>query len=202
LVSQIREALRSVHRDPLLLAALSTYGTLLFAGPSLQLLLPVLALTRLHVGPAILGFLFSAAGLGAVLGALIVATYPEATIRLAQTALACWCAALALAGTVNAVPATFCALVTLGASQSVVGATTSAFLQTRVPAQQRGRVMSLNILLLMGVRPLGDFPAGAAIAAIGAPLTAVTSAAVVALSGLAIYQKALRSASYLRSSQP
>ncbi len=31
----------------------------------------------------------------------------------------------------------------------------------------RGRVMSLNTLLIMGLRPLGDFPAGALIALIG-----------------------------------
>jgi hypothetical protein len=46
--------------------------------------------------------------------------------------------------------------------------------------------MSLNTLLLMGVRPLGDFPAGALIAAIGAPFTAIASAAVVAVISLVV----------------
>jgi predicted MFS family arabinose efflux permease len=187
LVGQIREALRSVHGDPVLVSALSTYGILLFTGPSLQLLLPVLALNRLHVGPTPLGFLFSAAGIGSVIGALLLGSFPAATIRLAQAAIACWCAALALAGTGITVAVTFGAVVVLGASQSIVGATTSAFLQTRLPAQQRGRAMSLNTLLLMGVRPLGDFPAGALIAAIGAPFAAVASAAVVAVISLVVY---------------
>ena len=48
----------------------------------------------------------------------------------------------------------------------------------------RGRVMSLNTLLNMGVRPLGDFPAAAVIAAVGAPLTALASAVLVALIAL------------------
>jgi MFS family permease len=190
--SQIREALRSVRGDSVLLSALSSYGILLFAGPSLQLLLPVLALNRLHVGPATLGFLFSAAGAGAVLGALILGSFPAATVRLAQAAIACWCAALAIAGTGVDVRLTFCALIVLGACQSIVAATTSTFLQTRVPVQQRGRVMSLNTLLLMGVRPLGDFPAGTLIAAVGAPLTAAASAAVVAIASVVIYSRSAR----------
>ena len=51
--------------------------------------------------------------------------------------------------------------------------------QTRVPEQMRGRVMSLNTLLVMGIRPLGDFPAGALISAIGAPCTLLLSSALV-----------------------
>lgn len=193
LVTQIREALLSVRGDPILFSALSTYGILLFAGPSLQLLLPVLALNQLHVGPEILGLLFSAAGIGAVLGALLLGSIPAATVQVLLVALALWCGALALAGTGMTVRITFCALVLLGGSQSIVGSTTSALLQTRVPAQQRGRVMSLNTLLLMGVRPLGDFPAGAIIAAIGAPLTTVVSAVLVAVTGLIVYARGIRS---------
>jgi MFS family permease len=189
LVAQIREVLGSVRSDPVLISALSNYGILLFAGPSLPLLLPVLTLSRLHVGPVTLGVLFSAAGVGAVLGALILGSLPEASVRMASGALICWCCALAVVGTAITVQIALSALILLGASQSIVGATTSTLLQTRVPAQQRGRVMSLNTLLLMGVRPLGDFPAGAMITAIGAPLTAVASAALVAITGFIVHQR-------------
>jgi predicted MFS family arabinose efflux permease len=192
LIHQVREVLRSVQADPVMLSAVSSYGILLFAGPSMQLLLPVLALNRLHVGPGTLGLLFSASGLGAVLGAFILGSLPTATVRLARGAVACWCAALTLAGVATTVPITFCALAVMGGCQSIVGATTSAVLQTRVPVQQRGRVMSLNTLLIMGIRPLGDFPAGALIAAVGAPLAAVASAAVVAVGGVIIYVRATR----------
>ncbi|HEX4164223.1 MAG TPA: hypothetical protein VHZ55_02010 [Bryobacteraceae bacterium] len=46
--------------------------------------------------------------------------------------------------------------------------------------------MSLNTLLLMGVRPFGDLPAGALIAGIGAPFTTVASAALVAVISLVL----------------
>ena len=46
--------------------------------------------------------------------------------------------------------------------------------------------MSLNTLLIMGLRPLGDFPAAVVITGIGAPLTAVASAVLVALIALGV----------------
>ena len=192
LLNQIQEALRSVHDDPMLVSALASYGILLFAGPSLQLLLPVLAIDQLHIGPAQLGLLFSAAGVGSVLGALVLGSFPAATIRAIQAATACWCVALAVVGSGVTLSVTFGALVVLGASQSVVGAATSTLLQCRVSAQQRGRVMSLNTLLLMGVRPLGDFPAGALIVAVGAPVAAVASAAIVGVISLLMYASSRR----------
>ncbi|MBV8833835.1 MAG: MFS transporter [Acidobacteriaceae bacterium] len=192
LIKQIWRGLESVRRDTVLVSALASYGILLFAGPSLQLLVPVLAVHRLHVGASMMGVLFSAAGVGAVIGALVLGGVRQPTMRLARGALVCWCGALALTGTATSVPITFCSLVLLGICQSIAGASTSAFLQSRVPLQQRGRVMSLNTLLVMGVRPLGDFPASAMISAIGAPITAAGAAMVVGVAGCAIYTKAIR----------
>jgi hypothetical protein len=39
--------------------------------------------------------------------------------------------------------------------------------------------MSLNTLLIMGVRPLGDFPASGMITLVGGPLTVLICAAIV-----------------------
>lgn len=50
--------------------------------------------------------------------------------------------------------------------------------------------MSLNTLLIMGVRPLGDFPAGALIGLIGGPLTVIISAVIVG--GYALFLLATR----------
>jgi hypothetical protein len=70
-------------------------------------------------------------------------------------------------------------LLLFGIAQNGVGATTITLLQTRVPPQMRGRVMSLNTLLIMGVRPLGDFPASGLIALMGGPLTVLLCASIV-----------------------
>ncbi len=75
-------------------------------------------------------------------------------------------------------------LLTFGIAQNGVGATTITLLQTRVPPQMRGRVMSLNTLLIMGVRPLGDFPASGLIALVGGPLTVLLCASIVGVYSL------------------
>ena len=55
--------------------------------------------------------------------------------------------------------------------------------------------MSLNTLLVMGVRPLGDFLAASMIGRLGAPLTATASAALVGALALAVVtRRAVRDA--------
>lgn len=134
LLHQIRVALAAVWGDAVVFPLLCVYGTLLFAGPSLPLLVPVLAAGKLHVGPATLGLLFSAAGVGAVAGTLMLGSLPAANSWLVRAAVACWCIALALTGISSTVQVTFVSLMLLGASQSVAGATTSTLLQARVAA--------------------------------------------------------------------
>jgi len=182
LVPQILDTLASVRGDPVLVLALVMYAAMLLAGPSPQLLLPVLADERLHTGPAMLGILFSAGGAGAVLGAVVAGTLPRANIRWIRAAVVLWCGALVTAGTSTLLPVTFVSLVLLGAGQSVVAAATATLLQTRVQAEQRGRVMGVNTLLLMGVRPLGDFPLGILMTHLGVPITSVISAGALAVS--------------------
>lgn len=191
LITQVGEALATVKRDAILPWLLLSYGILLFCGPSLPLLLPVLAVHILHIGAQTLGLLFSAAGAGAVLGALFLASLRDTANKslILFTAFAIWSVSLIFVGVSRALLITFVALVGLGMSQSVIGAMTSTLLQTRVPHEQRGRVMSLNTLLIMGIRPLGDFPAAVLISFRGAPFTAVASAGIVGLAALFLSAK-------------
>jgi len=182
----IRTALGTVRRDAVLPWILSGYAALLFLGPSSALILPVYAVKILHIGPERLGFLFSAAGVGTIPGALFLASLGSNPRRGAiyLTGIFIWVAAL----TGFALSAQFwismTALLVVGIGQTLAGTTTITLLQTRVPEQMRGRVMSLNTLLMMGIRPLGDFPAGALIAGIGAPGTVLLSASLVGIYGL------------------
>jgi MFS family permease len=192
LFRQVHEALQSIRRDAVLPALLFSYGVLLFFGPSLQLLLPVLDQDVLRMGPRVLGVLFSAAGLGAIIGAVSL-THLSARLGtglLIKCAFPAWAMSLMLAVLARSIPIIFLALVCVGLAQSIIGAITLTALQTRGPHEQRGRAASLNTLLIMGVRPLGDFPAAAAIAAIGAPETAIASALLIAgASGIALWRR-------------
>ena len=73
-IAAIRAGLRTVRRDTVLPWVLSGYASLLFLGPSAALILPVFAVTVLHLDPECLGLLFSSSGMGTILGALILAS--------------------------------------------------------------------------------------------------------------------------------
>src|ERR1700730_16598386 len=165
LVHSVREALRYVSHDAVLPTVVSAYAALLFFGPSPALVLPVFARQVLHVGPTQLGVLFSAVGAGTVVGALILASLAGFAHdgRLVFGSILIWTAALAVFGWSEGLRVSVPALFVAGAAQNIAGATTITLLQMRVPPEMRGRAMSLNTLLIMCVRPLGDFPAGAII---------------------------------------
>jgi MFS family permease len=194
----VRATLATAARDRALPGIIAGYGALLFLGPSPAVMLPIFALRVLHLSAAQMGFLFSAVGVGTILGGLTVASLGDFRYkgRLFLAAVLIWSGALGAFAASTAVWLSVAALLILGAAQNAAGATAVTLMQTRVPPQMRGRIMSLNTLLVMGVRPLGDFPAGALIGAMGGPLTAGVSAALTGIYGifLAVRRPGLRDA--------
>jgi MFS family permease len=184
----IRAALGTVKRDAVLPWILSGYAALLFLGPSAVLILPVYSVKVLLVGPERLGLLFSAAGVGAILGALFLASLGSSSRRgtIYLKGILVWVVALTVFALSRWFWLSVAALLVFGIGQALAATTTITLLQTRVQEQMRGRVMSLNTLLIMGVRPLGDFPVGALIAGIGAPETVLLSAGLVGLYGFVL----------------
>ncbi len=182
-LASIRASLVTVGRDPALPWVLSGYGALLFFGPSTSLILPYFATQLLHLNAFQLGLLFSAAGLGTILGALGVASLGDFRYKgyLLLLSFFIWCAALFVFAFSHLFWLSLLTLLFFGIAQNGVAATAITLLQTHVPPQMRGRVMSLNTLLIMGVRPLGDFPAGALIGIVGGPGTVVLCTSIVTL---------------------
>jgi MFS family permease len=189
LLSSVREALRHVQQDGVLPSALWAYGVLLFFGPSMPLMLPLFAVQVMHRSAAQLGILFSAVGAGTVLGALAVASLGDVRYkgRFLFGSAWLWVAALALLTSSAALYVSIPALLAMGAAQTIAGTVVVTLLQTRVPPEMRGRAMSLNTLLIMCVRPLGDFPAGALIALLGFRPAVLISAAVVGMTSAALF---------------
>lgn len=188
MLESVRESLRFVGKDPALPWVLSGYAALLFFGPSTSLILPIFATQILHLQPFQLGLLFSASGLGVILGALIVASLGDFKHKglLLLISFLIWATALLSFGLSRNFWLSMCMLIILGIGQNGVGSSTITLLQTRVPPYMRGRVMSLNTLCIMGIRPLGDFPASALIALAGGPLTVVICASIVGIYSLSL----------------
>lgn len=178
----VREALGYVRRDALLPRVLTAYGALLFCGPSMTLLLPWYSRQVARAGPAELGFLFSAVGAGTVVGALVIASLGDYRHKgpLVLSSILLWAVALASFGLSGSLALSIPLLFLLGAAQNSAGATTTTLLQMRVPPEMRGRAMSLNTLLVMCVRPMGDLPAGIILSRLGFRPTVLLSASIVA----------------------
>jgi len=173
--------LETVRRDAVLPFALAAYASMLFFGPSVALLLPLYATQVVTIDATRLGFLFSAVGVGTVAGALFVASLGDFAHKgwLLLVSLLIWSGALAGFGLSAGFGMALSALLVFGAAQNSVSATSITLLQTRVPPQMRGRVMGLNTVLVMGVRPLGDFLAAALIGLAGVRATTMISAVLV-----------------------
>jgi MFS family permease len=193
----IVDALSAVRADAALPGLLLVYGAMLFLGPSPPLLLPVMGTDVLHVSPTSLGVLFAAAGVGTVIGGLALASRRSASrkARLMLTSATLWAAAMCAFSASRSFAPALATLLLVGVFQVGVGSTMVTLMQTRVPRAMSGRVMSLNTLLIMGVRPLGDFLASALIARFGAPLTAGGCAALVGVLAIAVgTRRAVRTA--------
>ncbi len=154
-----------------LLTALA-FGSLMCA--SFMVLLPVFVRDVFHLGPRALGFLMAASGLGALIGALSLATrqsieglgdfsakaylFLSAGIIILAFSPTPWIAAIALFITGHA-------FVSFAASCNTM-------LQTLAHDEKRGRVMSLYTLALIGAMPIGSLLGGSLAGAFGGAETA------------------------------
>jgi MFS family permease len=151
----------------LLLSMLSLLGL------QYSVFLPIFASEVLHRGAKGFGLLMSAAGVGAVLGALHFAA------RTSYKGLARWIAAtstLCAVGLVIFSQSRFfwlsmAVLLVVGFCATVQMAATNTTLQNRVPDQLRGRIMAVYATMFMGVQPIGSLIAGGVAKHIGAPYT-------------------------------
>ncbi len=164
----------------LLLSVLSLFGL------QYSVFMPIYAQDILKGNAQTLGLLMSAAGVGAVLGALQFAA------RTHYRGLARWIA----------VTSTMCSVCLIIFSQArlfwlctvvlfVVGfaatsqmAATNTLIQNRVPDELRSRVMAVYATMFMGVQPIGALIAGGVAKRIGAPYTLALFGSLVLLGSL------------------
>ena len=187
--SAVREMLAVIRKQPAVSAAVLVYAVLLFVAPSQALLVPLFITTVLRSGAARLGLLFAASGIGTVVGSLFVASFGNHQRKgpLMVSANAAWVIALAIFALTRSFAPAFVMLLLMAAAQSVFSTLVITLMQGSVEAKMRGRIMSLNTLLIMGVRPLGDFPVSVATSFFGIANAALLAASVVALAGALVF---------------
>jgi MFS family permease len=170
-------------RALLLLLALAS-----LAGMPYSTLMPIFAKDVLHGGPATLGFLTGASGVGALIGALYLASR-NTILGLGRTIVVT--AALFGVGLIGFALSEWLWLSLLmmllaGFGMMVQMAASNTILQTIVDEDKRGRVMSFYTMAFLGMTPFGSLLAGVLAHAIGATWT-VLAGGVLCLAGAALF---------------
>jgi len=167
------EGFRFVRKTAPIRALLLILGLVSLVGMPYTVLMPVFAKTVLHGDATTLGVLGSAAGIGALAGALTLASRTRVDglgkwVWMACTSFGTFLILFSFShhyflSVLLLVPVGFSLMTQMGATNTLV--------QSMVPDRLRGRTMAVYSMMFMGMSPLGAILAGAAADKIGAPMT-------------------------------
>lgn len=180
------EGLGFIRKESIILALLATDMAAMLFG-SYRVLLPIFA-ERLEVGPEGLGLLFSAPGVGSLLGAFIIMSLGDFRYKglWIVAAILAYCGALVLLAVAPWFWLALVAAALTGATDSFQATPRNGVIQLVTPDALRGRVSSFQHMLVNGMPSLGQAIAGAAAALLTAPDSVVAGAGVCGAVVLAI----------------
>lgn len=173
MVGQLREGWEYVSSFVPVRAILLLFALVSLMGMPYVVLMPIFAARILHGGPHLLGFLMGAAGVGALISALslVVRKSVRGLLKMLPIAAAMFGAGLVCFG-FSRIPWLSLVLMVVVGFGMLQGLTASnTIIQTLVPEDKRGRVMSYYTAAFVGMAPWGSLLAGALAHWIGAPRT-------------------------------
>jgi len=170
---ELREGFAYVAGSPAIRSILLLLALVSLVGMPYTVLMPVFASTTLHGGPHTLGFLMAATGVGALLGAVFLAS--RRTVlglgRVVPIMAGVFGTGLIGFSLSRSLWMALPLLVLTGLGFMVQMASSNTLLQTLVDDDKRGRVMSFYTMAFMGMTPFGSLLAGALAHRIGTPHT-------------------------------
>ena len=177
------ESIRSIL---LLLALISLLGM------PYTVLMPVFAGQVLHGGPHTLGYLMAAIGVGALVGAVSLAT--RKTVlglgRIIPLSAGIFGAALIGFAFSRSLWLAMALLLATGYGMMRNLAASNTLLQTILEENKRGRVMSFYSMAFAGMSPFGSLIAGVAAARVGTPFTVMASG-IFCIAGALLFARQL-----------
>jgi MFS family permease len=189
MLDSLADLRRYVRRDHLTLALLAMVAIPTFLGRPYQQLMPVFARDILGGGPRLYGLLMSANGIGALIGALCTASLGRLGHkgRILVAATVTFGLTLIVFATVHSLAVVLPALVIAGGCATLYMGAVNTLLQANVPAELRGRIMSVYSLIMGGLMPLGGMLFGSAASLTrNAPLVVATGGGLVACCVIAV----------------
>ena len=200
---QLREGFAYVWRTPRLrvpLLILLLVGTLAF---EFQVSFPLLASATFHKGAGTYAAFMSFMGIGAVVGGLISATFPQTSIRrLAYTSLGFGALIVVVSFMPNSTAAML-AIIPMGTLSMIFVSIANSTLQLNSDPSMRGRVLSLFTVAYQGSTPIGAPVVGYIGQQLGARYSvAIGGAAAIAAGAYGIASALRRRAVRLSQVQP
>ena len=173
--ADLKEGLRYVAAQPTIRLLILVAAVTSLFGMGYATLLPAWAVSILHGNSATNGFLQSARGVGSLLGALLIASLGRFRFKgkLLTLGSLVFPIFLLVFAVVSWLPLSLLVLVGVGWGFMVLLNMANALVQTLVPDELRGRVMSVYTLGFFGMMPLGALLAGAVAELTSEPITVV-----------------------------
>ena len=173
------------HSHPIRIALLML-ALVSIMGMPYTVLMPVIASAVLHGGAHTLGFLMTASGTGALLGALYLASR-SSVLGLGSViaiATAVFGGGLCVFGLSHVLWLSLAILPFIGAGFMIQMASTNTVIQTIVEERLRGRVMAFYTMAFLGTAPIGSLLAGVVAARIGASNTIIGGGVLTMLAAI------------------
>jgi MFS family permease len=158
---------------------------------SYSVLMPVFAKEVLHGGSHTFGFLMGAAGVGALLGGLYLASKTSILTlgRIVPISAAISGLGLILLSLSRYFPLSMLIMIITGLGMMLHTASSNTILQTIVDEDKRGRLMSIYTMAIMGTAPFGSLMAGGLAKMIGAPSTIFVGGVACIIGAIIFYLK-------------
>ena len=164
------QGVRYMRSTPAVSALMRIVAVYAIFGVPYLVLMPVIARDVLGTGASGYGFLLTFVGIGALAGALTLAARARRIRRGRWLMISSYAFSVLLVifSFVRSVPLASAVLLFTGLTMIINSALANGILQTVVPDELRGRVMSAYVFVYVGLSPIGSFLAGAVARAVGA----------------------------------
>ena len=177
MLDQLKEGWTYVSNFVPIRTILLLFAVISLMGMPFVVLMPVFAAQVLHGGPHTLGFLMGALGVGALTSALslVLRKSVRGLLKMIPIAAAVFGTGLIAFGLSHVLWLSLLLMLFTGFGMMQGLTASNTIIQTLVPEDKRGRVMSYYTVAFVGMAPFGSLMAGGLAHAIGAPHTVIFS---------------------------
>ena len=194
-ISDLKEGLSYVFKHPVIRILILTVGTTTLFGRSFMTLFPAWAVQILHGNAATNGWLQASSGLGALIGALFIASFSGHISRgkLLTIGTFLYPLSIILFALVNYLGLSLILVLISGINLIMIFNLCNALVQIHTPENMRGRVMSIYSFVFFGLMPFAALWIGSAAHLLGLkiPVFIAASLSLIYASTLFIFNRHL-----------